>query len=319
MRINNFKSMRIALFGLIFGIVGAIAVSAQMPTANVPDGSSLTMKGIIAVRHPDSFIMRDISNTTLYVVEIGDSTEVKTHRKGVFRGGKEYPAGYLLRGLRVEVDGHGNGDGHLVANRIRFEEDDLRTAQALQTTLDPVEGQVNENKANIAANKERIAAGEENAKKMSAQIDENTAMSAEAMAQANRANNRINGLDEFEVIKTITVPFATGRYTLGPQGKKIIDEAAAWAKTQDRKGWMVEIVGYADSSGNSAANRTLSEKRASTVIGYLVGTYNMQLSRLVQPFGAGVDRPVAPNETAAGRAQNRRVEIRLLLNKGIAG
>jgi outer membrane protein OmpA-like peptidoglycan-associated protein len=277
------------------------------------------MKGIIAVRGADSFVMRDISNTTLYVVEMGDSTEVKTHRKGVFRGGKEYPASYLLRGLRVEVDGHGNGDGHLVANRIRFEEDDLRTAQALQTTLDPVEGQVIENKANIAANKERIAAGEENAKKMSAQIDENTAMSAEAMAQANRANNRINGLDEFEVIKTITVPFATGRYTLGPQGKKIIDEAAAWAKTQDKKGWMVEIVGYADSSGNSAANRTLSEKRASTVIGYLVGTYNMQLSRLVQPFGAGVDRPVAPNETAAGRAQNRRVEIRLLLNKGIAG
>jgi len=319
MRTNNFKSMRIALFGLIFGMVGAMAISAQLPTANVPDGSKLTMKGIIAVRSPDSFVMRDISNTTLYIVQMTGDTEVKTHRKGVFRGGKEYPESYLLRGLRVEVDGHGNGDGHLVASRIRFEEDDLRTAQALQTTLDPVEGQVKDNAANIAANKERIAAGEENAKKMSAQIDENTAMSAEAMAQANRANNRINGLDEFEVIKTITVPFATGRFTLGPQGKKIIDEAAAWAKTQDRKGWMVEIVGYADSSGNSASNRTLSEKRASTVIGYLVGTYNMQLSRLVQPFGAGVDRPVAPNETAAGRAQNRRVEIRLLLNKGIAG
>jgi len=319
MRINNLKSMRIAFLGLIFGIVGAMAVSAQLPTANVPDGSELKMKGIIAVRNADSFVMRDITNTTLYVVEIADSTDIKTHRKGAFRGGKEYPASYLLRGLRVEVNGHGNGDGHLVAKSIKFEEDDLRAAQALQVTLDPVEGQVKENAANIAANKERIAAGEENAKRMSAQIDENTAMSAEAMAQANRANNRINGLDEFEVIKTITVPFATGRYTLGPQGKKIIDEAAAWAKTQDRKGWMVEVVGFADSSGNSAANRTLSEKRASTVIGYLVGTYNMQLSRLVQPFGAGVDRPVAPNETAAGRAQNRRVEIRLLLNKGIAG
>jgi len=311
--------MRIAMFGLIVGIVGAIAVSAQLPTANVPDGSELKMKGIIAVRNPDSFVMRDITNTTLYVVEIADSTDIKTHRKGAFRGGKEYPASYLLRGLRVEVNGHGNGDGHLVAKSIKFEEDDLRAAQALQVTLDPVEGQVKENAANIAANKERIAAGEANAKKMSAQIDENTAMSAEAMAQANRANNRINGLDDFEVIKTITVPFATGRYTLGPMGKKIIDEAAAWAKTQDRKGWMVEVVGYADSSGNSAANTTLSQKRASTVIGYLVGTYNMSLTRLVQPFGAGVNRPVAPNETAAGRAQNRRVEIRLLLNKGIAG
>ena len=66
MRINNLKSMRIAFLGLIFGIVGAMAVSAQLPTANVPDGSELKMKGIIAVRNPDSFVMRACRSSNVF-------------------------------------------------------------------------------------------------------------------------------------------------------------------------------------------------------------------------------------------------------------
>jgi outer membrane protein OmpA-like peptidoglycan-associated protein len=168
---------------------------------------------------------------------------------------------------------------------------------------------------------------------MAGQIEENAAAAAaaqasankaqgtadEAMASAERANNRINGLDEYDSIKTIVVPFATGSSTIGPKGRTIIEEAVTWAKTQDRKGWMVEIVGFADSTGKTAANKALSERRANAVIGYLVSKHNMPLTRLVQPFGAGVDNPAATNETAQGRAQNRRVEIRLLKNKGIAG
>jgi len=298
---------------------GAIVTSAQLPTIKVPDGEKLETKGIIVSRDAEMLVMRDITNTSLYVVELSSDTDVKTHRKGVFRGGTEYSATYLLRGLRVQVKGRGNGDGHLVAEKIQFEEDDLRTAQALQVTLDPVEAKVDANT--------------ENAKKMAGQIDENAAAAAaahgaankaqgtadEAMASAERANNRINGLGEYESIKTIVVPFATGSAAVGPKGRGIIDEAAAWVKTQERRGWMVEVVGFADSTGNTAANKTLSEKRANSVIGYLVSKHNMPLTRLIQPFGAGVDDPAATNATAEGRAANRRVEIRLLKNKGIAG
>jgi OmpA-OmpF porin, OOP family len=106
---------------------------------------------------------------------------------------------------------------------------------------------------------------------------------------------------------------------LGPQGRAVIDEAAAWVKTQNTKGWMVSVVGFADSTGKTAANKSLSERRSNAVIGYMVSKHNLPLTRLIQPFGAGVDRPVASNETAEGRAQNRRVEIHLLVNKGIAG
>ena len=241
---------------------------------------------------------------------------MKSNTKGIFRGGTRYETSYLLRGLRVEVEGRGDSNGALVAKSVRFNEQDLKTAQSLESRFAPLEAQA-------ASNTERISAAEANAAKMQGQIEENAAIakadSDRAMREAERANNRINGLDDFDPIKTIVVPFATGSSTIGPKGKAIIDEAAAWVKTQDRNGWVVAVVGFADSTGKTAANKTLSEKRANAVIGYLVTKYNLPLHRLVQPFGAGQDMPAASNTTAAGRAANRRVEIRLLKNKGIAG
>jgi OOP family OmpA-OmpF porin len=140
-----------------------------------------------------------------------------------------------------------------------------------------------------------------------------------AQETADVANNRINGLDDFDPIKTITVTFATGSAKLGPKGKQTIDEAAAWVKTQNTKGWVMAVIGYADSTGSSQRNIDLSERRANAVIYYIVTKYKMPTNRLVQPFGYGQLEPVAENKTAAGRAKNRRVEIRLMVNKGIAG
>jgi outer membrane protein OmpA-like peptidoglycan-associated protein len=286
--------------------------------AAVPYGHPMKIIGLVLKRNADSFVMRDQSGVEREVA-LTPHTSVKTHRKGVFRGGKQYGVSYILRGLRLEVSGTGNAQGQLVANTIRFDEDDLRTAQALQARVDPLEQLAEENR-------ERIAAAEEEARRLareSQEIAEATrkaqATADEARKAADIANNRINGLDDYDPVRTITVPFATGSSVLGPRGRAQIDSGAAWVKTQNTKGWVVAVVGFADSTGNTAANRRLSERRANAVIGYLVTKHNLPLQRLVQPFGYGESRPVAENTTAEGRAKNRRVEIRLLVNKGIAG
>jgi OmpA-OmpF porin, OOP family len=303
---------------------GSTTTEQDQQINRIPNGEQVKkMKGIVVKRDPDSFKMTETTGGAQTVVILTADTEVKSHKRGVFRGSKEYGASYILRGLRLEVDGVGNAEGQLVADKIRFDEQDLRSAQALKSTLDPVEAEVNAKLAQQQAEQERLAG----------QIEENRALtdkaqaSADAAAEAARkaqqtadyANNRINGLDDFDSIKTITVLFNTGSASLGPKAKATIDEAAAWVKTQNTKGWVMAVIGYADTTGSSQRNIDLSERRANSVIYYIVSKYKMPLNRLVQPFGYGQLEPVAENKTKAGRAKNRRVEIRLMINKGIAG
>ena len=293
-------------------------------TRSVPDGERVKkFKGIVVKRDPDSFTMSDTMGGPLTAVILTADTEVKSHKKGVFRGSKEYGASYILRGLRLEVDGVGNSAGQLVADKIRFDEQDLRAAQALKSTVDPIEAEMNEKFKQQQAESERLAG----------QIDENRALTAQAQASADAAadaakkaqqtadyaNNRINGLDDFDTLKTVTVYFNTASSALGPKAKATIAEAAAWVKTQNTKGWVMAVIGYADTTGSSQRNIDLSERRANAVIYYIVSKYKMPLNRLVQPFGYGQLEPVADNKTKTGRAKNRRVEIRLMINKGIAG
>jgi outer membrane protein OmpA-like peptidoglycan-associated protein len=232
---------------------------------------------------------------------------------------------YIMRGLRLQAQGAGDADGNLVAEWVRFDEQDLRSAQALEQTDELAQ-------ENLA----KIKEAEENAVRMAAQIQENTALANDARARADAAqaqadsaykaaalaNNRINGLDDYEQVRTIPVLFKVNSSIIDATAKQTIDDAAAWAKGEKAKGntngWLVEVVGFADTTGNTARNRALSDRRAKAVIQYLVGVHNLDLRRLVQPFGYGDSKPVADNKTAEGRAKNRRVEIRILQNKGIA-
>ena len=332
MLISNTISLRFVTVAFVLLSAGAgsafangymVAHNRQPVVRVAPQEEVKKFKGVVVKREPDSFTMAETTGGSTTTVLLTENTEVKSHKKGVFRGSKEYAAGYILRGLRLEVDGTRNSDGAIVADKIRFDEQDLRTAQALKATLDPAEAELNA----------KLKAQQEEQERLAGQIEENRALTAAAQASADaaaesankaqntadRANNRINGLDDFDPIKTITVNFVSGSATLGPKAKATIDEAAAWVKTQNTNGWVMAVIGYADTTGNSQRNIDLSERRANAVIYYIVSKYKMNLNRLVQPFGYGQLEPVAENKTKAGRAKNRRVEIRLMVNKGIAG
>lgn len=103
-----------------------------------------------------------------------------------------------------------------------------------------------------------------------------------------------------------TIEFETGSATLTPQGRAILDQmAGALAKMSNRT---VEIIGHTDNSGNRTSNIALSQARADAVKGYLVtkGIASQQLTTT----GVGPDQPIAPNDSADGRARNRRIEFR---------
>ena len=326
-RITSSKVVRVAFVLVLVSAGNAFAAGTATTNPTIPcstlQETVKKFKGVVVKRDSDSFTMSETQGGPLTTVLLTADTEVKSHKRGAFRGSKEYGASYILRGLRLEVDGTRNADGAIVADKIRFDEQDLRTAQALKATLDPAEAELNSKLAEQQKQQEILAG----------QIEENRALTTQAQAAADAAadsakkaqqtadyaNNRINGLDDFDPIKTITVQFATGSSKLTPKAKATIDEAAVWVRSQNTKGWVMAVIGYADTTGSSQRNIDLSERRANAVIYYIVSKYKMPLNRLVQPFGYGQLEPVAENATKAGRAKNRRVEIRLMVNKGISG
>jgi OOP family OmpA-OmpF porin len=311
--------------------VGSFAQNASnVRPAPVPQGQKQKVQGVVSIRTGDSFKVRDPAGNETTVLLTGD-TKVSSHSKGL-RGKQEYPVTYIMRGLRLQSEGKGDADGNLVADWVRFDEQDLRSAQALEQTSELAQ----ENAVRLAAAEQAAREAAANAERMAGQIAENTALANAAAAKAQAAqdqadsaykaaalaNNRINGLDDYDAVRTIPVLFKVNSSVIDATAKQTIDDAAAWAKAEKAKGnangWLVEVVGFADTTGNTAKNRALSERRAKAVIQYLVGVHNLDLRRLVQPFGYGDSKPVADNDTAQGRAKNRRVEIRILQNKGIA-
>lgn len=330
-RISMVALVVLALAMTLIPAVDSVAQSASSARpVSVPQGEKVKLQGVVSIRSGDSFKVRDPGGSETTVL-LTSSTDVTSHSRGL-RGKKDYPVTYIMRGLRLQAQGRGDADGNLVAEWVKFDEQDLRSAQALEQTAELAV----DNEARIAAAEAAARKAEEHARIMAGQIAENTALATDARERADAAqrtadqafkdaalaNNRINGLDDYETLRTIPVLFKVNSSALNPAARQAIDEAAAWGKAEKAKGnangWLVEVVGFADTTGNTARNRALSERRSKSVIQYLVGVHGLDLRRLVQPFGFGESRPVADNKTAAGRAKNRRVEVRVLQNKGIA-
>ena len=110
------------------------------------------------------------------------------------------------------------------------------------------------------------------------------------------------------------------KYRVPNEKKEVVKELKKLAQTaKGLKGYIIEVMGYADSTGSAAMNTKLSEDRARAVVTFLMQQGGVPVRHIVAPGAMGEYGPVAPNETKAGRAENRRVDVKVLLNKGIGG
>src|SRR5207237_10239618 len=157
---------------------------------------------------------------------------------------------------------------------------------------------------------------EENQQRIAGQMDELYAVAAEARNEATAANQRINDLDEYDVQENVAVTFRVNSAVLSPEAKRQLDEFAV--KADNAKAYSIEVAGHTDSTGSEAKNFRLSRERADAVVQYLAVNHKIPLRRFVTPMGYGKTEAVADNLTATGRAQNRRVEVKMLLNRGMS-
>jgi len=275
----------------------------------VSSGEKVKINGLITGRSSDSLTIKtqDAGNV---VVVLTDDTKV-VQPKGVLKLRKEEMGmTALIPGLKVQVDGVGDDQNRVVANTIKFSKGDLKTAEAIQAGLTPTQAQVQTNAANIQANQQDIAANKVQTAANKEAINANT-QAIEA------ANQRFADLTDYDTKSTVTVYFASGSTAISAKDKDAL--AKLGQSTTGLKGYLVEVKGFADSSGNAAMNQKLSMERAQGVVAYLMQNCKIPVRHIVAPGAMGEADPAASNETAQGRAENRRVEVKVLVNKGLAG
>lgn len=312
-------------------ITGASAMAQSTAKADtsqvvkIQSGAKKKIAGTIVSRDADNFILRDMTGGDVQVMLTGN-TKVEEKKSNPFRRSKNYGTTQLLQGLTVEVEGRGDSAGMLVADKVKMTDSAVVMARTVDTRMKPVEGRVSTAEG-------RITEVETNAQRISGQIEELAAVSNAARGGAKAAqesadaaiagveatNKRIDqivsDLDDYEMKRIITVNFKAGSFKLSPEAEQTLDEIATQAKVE--KAYMIEITGFASAEGKADLNKRLSQQRADSVVRYLAENHMIPLRRIITPFGYGTLNPVADNTSRDGREQNRRVEVRVLVNKAI--
>lgn len=138
----------------------------------------------------------------------------------------------------------------------------------------------------------------------------------EAVNRADSLSSVVKNLDNYKSIADVSVTFGFDKSVLTKAEKAELDQFAA--RLGEAKNYILEVTGGTDSTGDATYNYGLSQRRADAVVQYLAATYNVAPHRFYL-IGIGKDQEVAPNNTAAGRAKNRRVTVQLLSNTTSSG
>jgi len=246
---------------------------------------TLKIKGLIVSRDGDNMLLS--SDRGKVTATITQDTKVKLI-KGVL--GIRYETmgmAALIPGLRVQVDAEFSNNQY-TAKTIKFRGDDLKTAMAIQAGMEMTQQQVQ-------ANKEGVAKGQ---------------------AEDEAIKKRFSELKDYDVKGTLTINYPVNSAKLSDQSKE--DLRALSASAMQLQGYLIQVAGYTDSSGSANYNTELSDRRAQNVVTYLRQSCGVPISRVLSPAAMGMSRPAAPNETEQGKAENRRVEVKILVNRGLA-
>lgn len=266
------------------------AVDADITVNGMPpaDLSGLTegpeIEGQISARRGERMQVTSADGTNTVVV-IADATEIKAS-KGIFgMNSRKHAVDSLLNGLPVSVKTVQWGGG-LVASQIKFRGNDLKTASMIRSGT-------------------------------SQRFDEQGAAIEENAAATEALRGRLGDIDKYNIKGTTNVYFDSGKSVLSPGAKNDLCAAASEADRMDNA--LMLVVGYTDSTGSEEVNQLLSEKRAGRVVNYLQQACGWKPYRMLTPTGMAESDPQASNDTAAGKAQNRRVSVNILVSKGLDG
>jgi outer membrane protein OmpA-like peptidoglycan-associated protein len=306
--------MKINLKSVLTLPTAVVALCTLFAGATASQGQNV--QGVINGRSGATMTIQTVDTPKL-VVLLTPTTEVD-EVQGVFKGRKKQMAmTCLIPGLPVQVQGTTNDQGQLVADSVKFKGNDLKAAMDAQAGLQPTVAAQQADQAKIAANEQALAAQQAALAAQQAQLSAEDQKIAANKAAIAAANKRFGELGDYNIMNEVTVLFANGSVALEQEYKPQLLKLAEQATTIT--GYVIQVKGYASAVGSAALNQKLSVERANVVSQFLEQDANVPLTNMLAPGAMGTSQQVAPDKTAEGQAQNRRVVVMILQNKGIAG
>lgn len=301
-----------------------LACAASISSQQIAGDQKATVRGTIVSRNGDLVTVKDKKTGDRTVIDITDDTKIeRTHGKVEFFRHTNMDVTAMLPGLTVDAEGVGNAKGQLVAKKITFDPDEfaVEMAEEKQITANQAAANQAQSTANQGVKDAQGAQTSANQAQASANAAGSAADTAGAAALMDAAaitmvNERVSDLGDYKTVAEAVIYFPADGATLDDAAKADLANLAQYT-TGGLQGYMIEIAGYASSTGSKQLNQQLSEDRAANVAQYLRDTQNVPMRRILVPAGYGATHPDATNDDAQGRALNRRVDVRVIVNKAL--
>lgn len=290
---------------LLAGLVFAVSPVDQ----TIASGQKGKVKGKIVSRSGDLVKVKEKSGDTVTVV-LTDTTKIERDKgaKHFFRH-TEMDATAMLPGLTIDAEGVGNAKNQLEASKITFNPDAFAVEVAQEQQIESNKAAAE--KAQSTATQAQTSANQAGAVATAAGAE--ATMDADAIAMVNK---RVSDLGDYKTVAEAQIYFPADGTTLDDAAKADLATLASAAKPV--QGYLIEIAGYASSTGSKEENQKLSEERAASVVQYLREQGNIPMRRILVPAGYGATHPEAKNTDPQGRALNRRADVKVIVNKGLA-
>ena len=296
-------------FNLSRMVYALLLIGLALPTTLLVAQNERKFEGVIKARNGDTMLLQTSDSQELVVV-LTDDTEVGQEQGLLKARRKEMSMAALVPGLAVKLEGTYETQNRIVATKISFKGGDLKQAQAIQAGLHETQMQAEQNKAELEKQNAELQTQNEALQQQQQQVTANKAAIDAAAA-------RFGQLDDYYILDQVTVYFANGKVNVDPKYSPQLLTLAEKAKAVN--GYMIEVMGYASSTGSVNLNQQLSEDRAEAVTNILIQQGHIPMTRMLAPAAMGETNPAVNNETEQGQAENRRVVVRVLQNKAIAG
>src|SRR5271156_3071432 len=258
---------------------------------------TVKVEGLIKGRSGDLVILQTSDNPDL-VVELTEGTDVGQVQGMLKARNKKMSMAALIPGLSIKVEGNYH-DGQLVAQKVRFKGNDLKQAEAIEAGMHETKVQVQQNEEELAKHKAELDAQKQALKQQEAKVAANQAAIAANKANIDAAVARFGQLDDYYILDEVTVYFANGKIKVDPKYTPQLMTLVDKAKTIN--GYMIEVKGYASSTGNTASNQKLSEDRANNVTNILLQQGKVSLTRMLAPGAMGESEQVGNEKTQEDR------------------